>query len=170
MKLLSILSITGFFFLCTYVTVMAANNPEKATQILDQKQAEIDAELMQLDQLSNFIQSENITHKELLENKSFDISKLNLKSTTSSSEFVAQGSDKVLGIPGFIWGFCLGLIGILIVFIAMEEGPDRKKEVRSALLGCIVWTVLYVVLYSAGIFGDVTPIIKESMDVLPLVA
>ncbi len=54
-----------------------------------------------------------------------------------------------LGIPSFIWGFCLGVVGILIVYLTTEDTEEAKK----ALLGCVIanalWLILYLVLWGA---------------------
>lgn len=165
MKFLSIFLLTAFLYTTVNVNVFGSNNPDKPSKILQDQKSEIDKELLQLDELSNFIQSEKVTFQELSKLKAEYVKDLNLKSNTNSSAVVASRTDRVLGIPGFLWGFCLGLIGILIVYIAMDEGVERKKEVRSALIGCIVWTVLYVILYSAGVFADATPA-KEVVETI----
>ncbi len=56
-----------------------------------------------------------------------------------------------LGIPSFIWGFLLGVIGILIVYLITEDGDETKK----ALWGCIAFTVLWLVIYFVLIAGAV---------------
>jgi len=59
---------------------------------------------------------------------------------------VAPGDDRLLGIPGFWWGFCLGLLGVILVYVAVD-GDAKKTEGRSAIIGCAIWTVLWVLLY-----------------------
>lgn len=39
-----------------------------------------------------------------------------------------------LGIPSFVWGFCLGFIGMAVVYFVTED----KEEVKLALYGCLV--------------------------------
>ena len=59
---------------------------------------------------------------------------------------VAPSGDKLLGIGGFWWGFCLGLIGIILVYTAIE-GDARKEQGRKSMLGCLVGTIFWSVLY-----------------------
>ena len=55
----------------------------------------------------------------------------------------------VAGISGYIWGACLGIAGVAIVYFLLEDAsqPFRKKETTHAVVGCAisaaVWTVLY---------------------------
>lgn len=56
-------------------------------------------------------------------------------------------NEKVLGIPGFLWGCTIGWVGILIVYL---NGAD-PHELKQATIGCIaeaaVWVGCYVSIY-----------------------
>ncbi len=56
---------------------------------------------------------------------------------------VDLSGDGPLGIPSFLWGCILGVVGILIVYLITEDGDETKM----ALWGCIAWSVLWVVFY-----------------------
>jgi hypothetical protein len=136
------LSIMSFF--SGYII---ANNPENPADKIKDSKSEIQSELSELDNVDQFIGNE------------FDFNRLSseqpemVKSVKLSSDmtFAAAGGERPpLGIPGFLWGFCLGLIGMLIVYLAMSEGPDRKKQVTNALYGCLAWTALYLILILTG--------------------
>jgi len=60
-----------------------------------------------------------------------------------SSTIGSLVSEPPLGIPSFIWGFCLGLVGMLIVNLVTED----KEETKKALLGCLVGTVVGILAY-----------------------
>lgn len=49
---------------------------------------------------------------------------------------------------GFWWGCCLGVIGLALVYIISD---NNKQEVKSALIGCLVSTLLF------GIGGLIDP-------------
>ncbi len=51
--------------------------------------------------------------------------------------------EPALGIPSFIWGFVLGWVGILIVYLVTEDNEETKK----ALWGCVASTLLWVGCY-----------------------
>lgn len=49
------------------------------------------------------------------------------------------------GLPGFLLGFFLGWLGILIAYLAFE-GEARKKETRAAWIGCAVANVVLLII------------------------
>ncbi|MBK6610412.1 MAG: hypothetical protein IPI59_02055 [Sphingobacteriales bacterium] len=61
------------------------------------------------------------------------------------------GAEPPLGIPSFIWGFCLGIVGVVVVYLLTDED---KSETKKALFGCIasavIWTVLWFGLWAAN--------------------
>jgi len=66
-----------------------------------------------------------------------------------TANFVAESNnfmmddDRALGIPGFVWGFCLGGIGILVVYLVTED----KEETKKALYGCLTAGLIYTGCY-----------------------
>jgi hypothetical protein len=54
-----------------------------------------------------------------------------------------RGGDAPLGIPSFVWGFCLGVPGIAIVYFVAED----KDETMKALWGCVANTAIGLVVY-----------------------
>ena len=48
-----------------------------------------------------------------------------------------------LGVPSLLWGFCLGIVGVVIVHLVAED----RAETRKAIIGCAISTALYVVVY-----------------------
>lgn len=64
----------------------------------------------------------------------------------------AGNEDRLLGIPGFVWGFCLGLLGVILVYVAIDDDAAKKHEGKQAIIGCAVWTVLWLVLWF-GLFA-----------------
>ena len=57
----------------------------------------------------------------------------------------------VAGISGYIWGACLGFVGIAIVYFLLDDASTefRKKEVTHAVVGCAIATAVWTVLYFA---------------------
>jgi hypothetical protein len=55
------------------------------------------------------------------------------------------------GISGYVWGACLGFVGVAIVYFLLDDASTefRKKEVTHAVVGCVVATVVWVVVYYA---------------------
>lgn len=57
----------------------------------------------------------------------------------------------VAGISGYIWGACLGIAGVAIVYFLLDDASTefRKKETTHAVVGCVVATAVWAVLYFA---------------------
>lgn len=62
-----------------------------------------------------------------------------------------QENEPPLGIPSFLWGCILGIVGILIVYIITD---GDKMETKKALWGMLVWVGVWIVLY-VGVFSAV---------------
>jgi hypothetical protein len=76
------------------------------------------------------------------------VSELALKEDVKGALVAVAGADDLpLGIPGFWWGFCLGLIGIQLVYILMEDSPDRKEQTKKALIGALIWVGIWIVFW-----------------------
>lgn len=65
------------------------------------------------------------------------------ESPFSQTSILRRGGDAPLGIPSFVWGFCLGVPGIAIVYFV----SDDKDETMKALWGCVAETALVGVIY-----------------------
>jgi len=64
-------------------------------------------------------------------------------STTTTLPFSASSDELVLGIPSFLWGCVFGWVGLLVVYLVLEN----KVQTKKALTGCVVSTAVSVVLY-----------------------
>jgi hypothetical protein len=114
----------------------------------------IESEFAGMTELENVVENRNATYSELAaENNAL------LQNVTSDNDIAASllgsaapSGDRLLGIPGFWWGFCLGLLGIILVYVAVE-GDAKKTEGKKAIIGCAVWTVIWVVLWF-GLFAS----------------
>ena len=79
---------------------------------------------------------------------------LSLKADVSGSLLAIAGADDLpLGIPGFWWGFCLSWVGILLVYLLMEDSADRKEQVKKAVIGALVgigvWIVFWILFWAS---------------------
>jgi hypothetical protein len=50
------------------------------------------------------------------------------------SNFGEKENDQLMGIPPFLWGLCLSVPGILIVYMMTED----NTQVKGAVWGCLV--------------------------------
>ncbi len=62
------------------------------------------------------------------------------------------GGGAVLGIPSFLWGCALGIVGVGIVYFLSDQDADEAKK---ALWGCIAGTVAGTILYFVLIAGAI---------------
>lgn len=112
---------------------------------IDQNQVRAEfSDLAQLEQTvidNDFITLSEIRTNESLASKFSGMVPLNLPGT----------QDAALGIPGFWWGCIFGPLGMLVVYLATD---NDRHEVKSALTGCIVGTVVttlfYVLVYAVA--------------------
>lgn len=96
-------------------------------------------EFAPVDEIANYlIKTKNPSLDEIQSTARFSIKELNTDMEAISSIF-----EPPLGIPSFIWGFCLGWVGILIVYLVTED----KDETKKALLGCVVGGLTYFLFY-----------------------
>ncbi len=66
-----------------------------------------------------------------------------------ASAFLEVTGD-TLGIPPFLWGCILGVIGILLVYIISD---NNKEATRKALVGCLVGYGTALVVYLILVFA-----------------
>jgi hypothetical protein len=58
--------------------------------------------------------------------------------------------ELALGIPSFLWGCALGWVGMLIVYLITEDKVQTKKALYGCILGTVIEVVLYVVVFAAA--------------------
>lgn len=96
------------------------------------------ADVSDLDQY--LTQNDNKTYTEVSQENG---TLLNGISSSTSLPFSASTDELVLGIPSFLWGCVFGWVGLLVVYLVLEN----KEQTKKALYGCIASTVVSVVLY-----------------------
>lgn len=96
-------------------------------------------ELNELDEYLN--DNEGVTFTELESSDSELIQKMD---NSTAPLGVDRANEPPLGIPSFLWGCILGIVGILLVYI-LTDGD--KSETKKALWGMLVWVGVWIVLY-----------------------
>lgn len=130
-------------------TIDPVTNP---TTLFEEQSMSIDNEMSQLNEVNQLIIENNYTFDELQLNHSEAIESINL--SADEEGLLDSDVDSPLGIGGFWWGFVLGWVGMLIVYLSMDEGEARKEQVKNALIGCIIsvafWTILWVAVIASS--------------------
>jgi hypothetical protein len=108
----------------------------------------LDKDFAGMTQLEQLVEERNATYSTLASENNALLNNVTSDNDIAASLLgsVAPDGDRLLGIPGFWWGFCLGLLGVILVYVAVE-GDARKSEGKKAIIGCAVWSVLYVIAY-----------------------
>ena len=147
-----------FLFLTSFALVVSATTtPVKPAEKMNQTKQVVTDQLFKLQEIDRILEAENLTYSQLAE-KYPDLLEETPVAPVMEEGVFDKVADSPLGIPGFWWGFCLGWVGMLIVYLMMDEGQDRKDQVKNALYGCLAWTVIWGILYFTVLgvawFGD----------------
>lgn len=124
--------------------IMAIFSASAAEFHFDQK--ELNAEFSELNALENLIIEQNLTAEEVLEVRPELME--NIKLTSAEASVTRTNGDMPLLGP-FWWGCCLGIVGLLIVYIVTD---NDKGQVKNALWGCLIGTVLFGSVYAFNPF------------------
>lgn len=101
----------------------------------------VQAEFTELNQLATMVTTNtDLTYSSLLLTNGNLVTSLRL---VPESLLPDGTKNPVLGIPSFLWGCGLGVVGMLVVYIVSDQNMDETKK---ALWGCLTWTAVVVVL------------------------
>jgi hypothetical protein len=118
---------------------------DESVLVLDE--AALDEAMEELNELDEFLSdNEGVTYAELEAVESELI--INMDNSTAPLGMDSE-SEPPLGIPSFLWGCILGVVGILIVYIITDGDTDETKK---ALWGMLVWVGVWIILY-VGVFS-----------------
>jgi hypothetical protein len=117
----------------------------KSADLFKYDKVTISNEMVQLDQLEGY----------LLENPGTTLAKLTsdgnaLATLPGDSNGVAGlnlTNDQVGGIPGFYWGCCLGVWGILIVALVSKDSIEINQALRGFLVSVVADVVIVGGIY-----------------------
>ena len=93
------------------------------------------------------VQNEGVTLNELKAIGSSLVSNVEVAGLGSLSGLAMLNGEPPLGIPSFIWGFCLGWVGILIVYLVSEDKEETKKSLIGCVVGGVTWVLVYFVFW-----------------------
>jgi len=137
--------ILSFFFLALGTYAFAKVSEDVFT--IDR--SEVEDRFTNLSEIEEVVEQENLdvnaleaSHPSLLTSPTF---KLNTSFSVMST--LATMDDPPLGIPSFLWGMCLGLPGLAVVYFITEDDEETKKALWGCLVGVAIYGVLYVVIF-----------------------
>ncbi len=122
---------------CITLSVSMAAEPAESFQY---NEKDITAEFEQLNKIEQYVQNNEGTTLDELQNQNSELVKdLNISAETSSS---IAAKELPLGVPAFWWGCVLTIVGVILVYVLTDEDKDQTKK---ALIGCLVTAGVYVI-------------------------
>jgi hypothetical protein len=138
------------------ITLTANTVNPPASALFKDNLSQFDQSFNQLNQLEQTVEKTGQTYSQLAAENNALLYNVAYNNDISNALLGSDGNgDRLLGIPGFFWGFCLGLVGIILVYVAIKDPVAKKQEGESAILGCIFLTLIYLVFiyYAIGVDG-----------------
>lgn len=153
-KLLFYLVLLLFFFQSSTTVCLGSTlqgNPlpyANANPFLDDLK-QIDCQMMELDALEQWVGTHQSSYTELVRAGNPLANSVLPDSDISSALFgsSAPGHERLMDIPGFLWGFCCSFVGVFLMYLSIDDPEARKKEGVQAIIGCGVGTLIWVGLY-----------------------
>jgi hypothetical protein len=129
--------LTSVFALLIAVNGVFAGNADMFSYDRDQ----LNKEFTDLNMLENYVKvNEGITLTSLMDENHPLITGI---SFVNPFDLTMPFSEPPLGIPSFWWGCIIGVWGIAVVYFVTED----KDETMQALKGCVIGTLVGVILY-----------------------
>jgi hypothetical protein len=133
----------GFFPALLFAAANASSNP------FSDNPAQWDKDLEMLTHLEQLVEETGVTLSQLhLANHPL----ANIVSTENDLVSSLIGAtnpeeERLMGIPGFLWGFCCSFVGAFLVYLSIDDPVAKKREGSQAIIGCAAGTILWVGLY-----------------------
>jgi hypothetical protein len=139
--------LSTIFALAIVTAALARATPQPP--VFSDDLSRIEQDFSGLNALEQVVTDRDVTYEQLAAENHELLGNVTAQNDLGTSLLGSNAPDeRLFGIPGFFWG-CLGLIGVVLVYVAVEDPVARKREGRQALIGCIVWTALYYLCYFA---------------------
>ncbi|TVR77039.1 MAG: hypothetical protein EA412_12180 [Chitinophagaceae bacterium] len=132
------------FFLLMALTIISVPAFSYSADLFEFDEQTFNESFNGVSELESFLlENHGVTLSELEASGSPLLNAVDLSMDRSSLMSSAVGYQAPLGIPSFLWGFCLGAVGILIVYLISES----RDETIKALWGCIASVALYFLFW-----------------------
>lgn len=133
------------FLALVFMTFSIFSFAKVSEDVFSIDKTEVEERFSNLSEIEEVVKQESLdvhaleaSHPTLLSDPTF---KLNTSFSVMGA--LATMDDPPLGIPSFLWGMCLGLPGLAVVYFVTEDDEETKK----ALWGCLVSVAVYGILY-----------------------
>ncbi|MEL6133435.1 MAG: hypothetical protein AAFR59_08745 [Bacteroidota bacterium] len=130
---LKVLLLTLIFAVSSIFTFAGQGPDNKPGQMFELDEAEAYAAVSNLTTIEKLAKDRDANLQEL----GIDTEGLSTEVHLSALSSITEGP---VGIPSIIWGFCLGLVGLLVVYLVTD---GDSQETKSALIGCVAGTLLW---------------------------
>lgn len=109
-------------------------------------ESKLDADFQKLDKVEAYVKGNDVSKVEDIDASLLE----NMELSSDASSILSSENEPALGIPSFVWGFCLGWVGILVTYLITEDKEETKKAligcVVGALAGVVIWLVFFVII------------------------
>lgn len=134
-------------FLTLLFFVLALGMQASVSDLFKIDDAALSEEFASLNQLEEIVVGHSdITFESLMAEHSDLMNSIHLQSDLING-LMGFYLEPPLGIPSFVWGFCLGIAGIAVVYFVTEEKEETKKALWGCIAGSALYTAVYVVYY-----------------------
>ncbi len=152
-KLFSLLAL--FFLLVQLPESSKLSGSSLPSNIFRDDLSTFDFEMAGLSELEQLVNETPATHSQLLKESNplaqYVLQDGDLGQSLFGSS--APGHERLLDVPGFLWGFCCLVVGVFLMYLAIDDPQAKKKEGVQAIIGCAVGTVVWVGLYLWLVFS-----------------
>ncbi|HAD14938.1 MAG TPA: hypothetical protein DCF33_21125 [Saprospirales bacterium] len=133
----------GFFPALLLAAANASSNP------FSDNPAQWDKDLEMLTQLEQMVDEKGITLSQLKRENHPLAHVISNEHNLATSLIGATNpeEERLMDIPGFLWGFCCSFVGAFLVYLSIDDPVAKKREGSQAIIGCAVGTLLWVGLY-----------------------
>jgi hypothetical protein len=130
-----------------FVLLCSSQLYAKQVDLFAVDEQQMNADFKQLNALEDFVLTHEGVTLEDLKNQDKEI--LHAFDDPGNFQGLAsalRGGETPLGIPPFIWGFCLGIVGLVLVAVLAEDRDLTKKALYGCLVSGIIWAGIRITL------------------------
>jgi hypothetical protein len=128
--------------------LLCAGTPALSHPFADQT-ASWDEQFQELSALESLVETSGLSLSQL-QAAGHPLADMVVKDNNIAATLIGTSSpedERLMGIPGFLWGFCCSFIGAFLVYLAIDDPVAKKREGSQAIIGCAVGTLVWVGLY-----------------------